>query len=66
MEHDLRMASLHVEGALRIVESHGGPQAIGLSPVVASMLHKYVHEKHLLEPNPSGPCGSKFMMPEAI
>ncbi|KPM38265.1 hypothetical protein AK830_g8296 [Neonectria ditissima] len=64
MVGDISMATNHVLGAIRIVETGGGPQAIGLSDFVLQFLCTLIYGKRLLDLDPKIYWSSMFMKPE--
>lgn len=60
MIKDYSTSREHVKGAVKMVEVGGGPQAIGLTDFVENLLHRFVHDKKLLELDPPPPCGHAF------
>ncbi|KAI1410438.1 hypothetical protein F5Y13DRAFT_167771 [Hypoxylon sp. FL1857] len=63
---DLPMASKHVSGALHIVRSAGGYNALGLSEFVQFILHSCIYGKRLLDLSAIPPCSAVFMKPESV
>lgn len=61
---DLPMASSHVSAAVNIIESCGGPVALGLSDFVVFILNNCIHAKGLLNVNLVNRYKDAFMKPE--
>ena len=44
-------AATHVRGIVKLAESSGGVQALRLNGFLESLLHRFVYEKNILQPN---------------
>lgn len=63
---DLPMASNHISAAVNIIESCGGPAALGLSDFVVFILNNCIRAKGLLDRNLVSRCKDTFMKPDWI
>ncbi|KAF4943680.1 hypothetical protein FSARC_14858 [Fusarium sarcochroum] len=61
---DISMAFQHVQGAANIVHAAGGPQALGLSGFLRSVLFSCTHGDRLLDWKRVFDLNPNFMKPE--
>lgn len=48
MSRDLPSASLHASAAVELIRAKGGPETLGLSPLICSLLYSHIFSKGLL------------------